>query len=41
MNQCKGSLKVADDIELDAKNMLQESLAGKNVDYQLISISQI
>ena len=41
MNQCKGSLKFVDDIKLDAKNMLQESLAGKNVDYQLISISQI
>lgn len=29
VNQCKGSLKVADGLIFDAKNTLQEFLAGK------------
>ena len=36
IDQCKCSLKVADDLILDAKSTLQESLPGKNVDRQLV-----
>ena len=35
VNQCKGSWKVADGLTFDAKNTLQEFLAGKIVDHQL------
>ena len=36
IDQCKCSLKFVGDLILDAKNKLQESLAGKNVDRQLV-----
>lgn len=35
-DQCKYSLKTADDFIHGGKNKLQESLGDKNVDYQLV-----
>ena len=38
INQCICSLKVADDLTLDAKNTLKESFSSKNADCQLVQM---